>query len=244
MAMTVTATAGGVVSNGLGVAVKVLTGGAAAQPGNTHGSTQPTQNLYGDAITPTFTGSLVYGAFLGNFAANWTPFSGATAAFIQNTSNGASGLEYIALKSAATTTAATPVTLGCSSSTANGISLSLCEIKAAGTLAEDASAPAASGFLAATTWTSASFTPPAGVVLVVMVSSNGGAGVTTMAVSDTSGLTWTEQVHQNTSGDGYSGVWTAVTPPPGGILPQQARHRAPAVFTRIAAASRGASYTR
>ena len=30
----------------------------------------------------------------------------------------------------------------------------------------------------------------------------------------------------------------------GGILPQQARHRAPAVFTRIAAANRGASYTR
>lgn len=30
----------------------------------------------------------------------------------------------------------------------------------------------------------------------------------------------------------------------GGILPQQARHRAPAVFTRIAAAQRGASYTR
>ena len=30
----------------------------------------------------------------------------------------------------------------------------------------------------------------------------------------------------------------------GGILPQQARHRAPATFTRITAAHRGAAYTR
>jgi hypothetical protein len=65
-----------------------------------------------------------------------------------------------------------------------------------------------------------------------MVCSNGAGGVTTMAVSDTSGLglAWTQQVKSNVAGDGYTGIFTAQIPaaalpvapqpmPPGFISP-------------------------
>ena len=61
------------------------------------------------------------------------------------------------------------------------------------------------------TLATAAFSPPACGLLVLMVSTNGGGGVVTMAITDTSGLglAWTEQVKSNVSGDGYTGVWTA-----------------------------------
>ena len=55
------------------------------------------------------------------------------------------------------------------------------------------------------------FTPPAGSLLVAMVASNGGTGVTTMTLSDTSGLgiIWAPAVENNPANSGYCGVWTA-----------------------------------
>src|SRR5262249_56133000 len=74
------------------------------------------------------------------------------------------------------------------------------EILAAGTLAEDASGPAGASTTSAATVTTASFTPPPGSLLVAMTGTNGGAGVVTMTISDSSGLAWAEKVKNNPSG--------------------------------------------
>src|SRR5215472_3655230 len=207
MAGTVTATQGGSTSSGISMAVKVITGQSASQPGNTAGTTTTTSQSI--AITPTNSGSFVYASILG-VGGTWSALANTT-----NTEfNGGAGLEFCECRLTATSTGGTGVTFGYSTTGAAGISASACEINNSTGLAEDASAPAASGFTSATTVTSASFTPPAGSLLVVMVESNGGAAATTMAISDTFGLglTWTERVKQNTAGDGYSGIWTALVP--------------------------------
>lgn len=206
MAFTVTASEGGSLSNGITLAVKVITGAAASQPGAVAGIASVTPAL---AITPNGTGSWVYGANLG-LAGTYTPNAATT--YEQNVAPG-DGLEHIALRSTATTTAGTPVTLG-GSATANSISVALAEILAAGVLAEDASSPAPVSTSVATSIATGSFTPPAAFILVAMVSSNGGVGVCTMSLTDTSGLglIWTERQKQNAAGGGYSGVWTAQLP--------------------------------
>ena len=207
MSFTVTATEGGSPSSGIAMLVKVLTGQAASQPGQLASATQITPSL---AITPGATGSQVYGSALGvggTYTANGSTSN-------EQDIHSVAGLEYLSFRSAAATTAGTPVTLGYTSA-ANGISICLCEIKASGTLTEDASAPAGVNALA-TTVSTASFTPPAGSLLIAMVQSNGGGSVTTMGITDTSGLglTWTEQVKQDGAGNGYSGIWTAPMPAP------------------------------
>lgn len=206
MAFTVTATQGGSTAAGMAIMLRVVTGQAASQPGTVASATNTTPNL---SVNPAATGSWVYGAILGLSSVSYAAVAGTT--LKQNVA--ASGLEYLAVRTTGTTTAATPVTVG-ATAPVNGISICLCEIEAATTLAEDASSPAGSGFVAATAITTASFTPPAGSLLVLMVSSNGGGSAATMAVSDTSGLglSWTQQVKQNTAGDGYSGIWTAAMP--------------------------------
>ena len=129
--------------------------------------------------------------------------------FLQNV---ASTNRYAQFHLASLTTASTPVVAGSSAGAAVGIAAA--EILASGSLAENSSAPAVSGVVNATSFTTAAFTPPAPSLLVVMVSALGGAAVCTMALSDTSGLglNWTEQAKYNASGAGYNGVWTAQVP--------------------------------
>src|SRR5258707_6186903 len=192
--MQATATAGGSVQNGIALTVKVLTSASASQPGAVAGvaGTTPSQ-----AITPSGTGSWVYGANLG-LAGTYTA-NAATTPYLYDVAPG-DGLEHVHMRTSATTTSGTPVTVG-GTATANSISVALAELLSAGTLAEDASSPANVSISSAVTIATAAFTPPAGAVLVAMVTANGGGGVVTMALTDTSGLgyVWTEERKQNAS---------------------------------------------
>jgi len=209
-AFTVTATQGGATAAGMAMTIVVVTGAAASQPGTVTGVSSTTPSA---PITPTATGSQVYGALIGVSSNVYHPL--ASTVFESNLPMPSVGaLQYIALRSAATTTAGTPVTLGATSDV-NSIAVALCEIEAAGTLAEDSSAPPpVGGSPSGTSVATASFTPPAGSLLVAMISANAGSGVVTMAVTDTSGLglSWVEQSKQTVSDDGYAGVWTAQMP--------------------------------
>jgi hypothetical protein len=202
VSFTVTATQGGASSDGMQLTVAVVTGASASQPGTLAGAIQTAASL---AITPAHTGSLVFGALLG-LDSTWTPLASTTN--LNNSDN--DGLWYEHFYSSATTTAATPVTLGSNPPGVNSISISLAEIITSSSLAIDASSPA-SAYAEATAVTTAAFTPPGASLLVAMVSSNGSSGTTTMALTDSSGLglTWTEQQKENGSSAGYSGVWTA-----------------------------------
>ena len=85
---------------------------------------------------------------------------------------------------------------------------------AAAGLALDASTPVVVK-KAGTTLTTASFTPPAGSVLVISAQSNGNSGVKSISVSDnlSSHLTYTQaQVKGNTTNDVYAKLyWAPVT---------------------------------
>ena len=202
---TITVTEGGVTDVGIHAYARVLTGQAASPIGVTTGATNSTPSLTtGTGVT---TGSWVYGAVLA--LAGTATANGATTK--QNDAAG-QGLEYLAVRSTGTMTGGSAVTIGVTGVT--GISISLLEILAGAGLAEDASSPAAFGNNTITA-TSASFSPPTGSLIVVAVTSNGGAGVTTMGLSDTlGGLVWTEHSPQQTSGDGYCGMWSAPVPVP------------------------------
>src|SRR5258707_9760751 len=132
--MQATATAGGSVQNGIALTVKVLTSASASQPGAVAGvaGTTPSQ-----AITPSGTGSWVYGANLG-LAGTYTA-NAATTPYLYDVAPG-DGLEHVHMRTAATTTSGTPVTVG-GTATANSISVALAELLAAGALAEGACRP-------------------------------------------------------------------------------------------------------
>ena len=196
-------------ANGLSIYPRVITGAAVSQPGTVAGSQSTGAS---QAITPAGTGSWVYGAILGGnttltaLAAN-SPFA---AQVTQNS------LRYVALRSISTTTSGTGITLGASSAT-TGLDTSLCEILVASgqTLAEDGSSPAVSSVSNAQFLATNSFTGvPAGATLLLIVTSNGGTGTTTVSVTDTSGLglTWTEHEPINGASKGYAGTWTARMP--------------------------------
>jgi hypothetical protein len=205
VAFTVKAQQGGATATSMSLVLKVVTGAAPVQPGTTANA-----NAISESVTPLDTGSWIYGAILAGATGSLTALSGNT--FSQAATGG--GLHTAQLRTTSTVTGGTPITVG--SSTGTAISVVAAEIIAQGTLAEDASAPAVSGFVIATSITTASFSPPAGSLLVLMVSSNGAAGTTTMAVTDTSalGLTWVEQAKRNGASNGYTGVWTAQMPSP------------------------------
>jgi hypothetical protein len=198
------------------LAVKVLTGAAASQPGATASSTTATAK----AITPSGTGSYVYGAmqvFHGLTSGGMSLYTPNAATSVFSDATNSAAREAVSFRSASTTTSGTPVTLGF---TAKGdestFALALCEILASGTLAEDASSPAAlpaSGVGNLTpvgSLTTASFTPPAGALLVAM----GSVGSGTPAVSDSSGLTWTRQLLVSGGSGVQAGIWTATVTTP------------------------------
>ena len=208
-AMTVTVTAA---SGRFALAVKVLTGAAASQPGATATSVTATSA----AITPTGTGSIIYGAYQDSNSVY--PATANAATSIISDADGF-GHEAVNFRATATTTSGTPVTVGLTPHGGEAsIALALCEILAAGTLTEDASSPAptpvgSSNMAFGTSLTSASFTPPAGALLVVMASDDS----STLTITDTSGLglTWTQQVLAAETGGSFSmwaGIWTAQIP--------------------------------
>jgi hypothetical protein len=213
MAMTVTVTGSGPAPVVTALAVAVLTGAAATQNGVTasNGAVSGTPDL---AVTPGSTGGYVYGAML-TYPATVAYTATAATTYTANTFDTAvTNCGYGILHSTAKTTASTPVTLG---ATAPGSitagSIALAEVKASGTLAIDASTPAGVTGHAGASLVTASFTPPAGSLLVTGASGmDNTAGAIALAVTDSSGLSWTRLVLASGTGNGAAAVWVAVVP--------------------------------
>lgn len=232
MAITVTATQGGSTANGILLRVKVLTNIAATQNGATKAASGSGGN--GDTtITTTTTGSQVYGASVGpNSSA--TPTSGTT--IIDNVADATNGEQYVTWRSTSATGTPGAIDLGATNTGYTGCAM--LEVLPNGTITEDSSGPAAASTTSTTHVTSASFTPPAGSLLVALVSSDGGASATTMTVTDSSGLTWTEKIKGNTAGADYVGVWIAFVPAASSGPPQAFRTRLPSAVVAAQAPRR------
>jgi hypothetical protein len=246
--MTVTATwAGtGAAAGGL-LTVKVLTGAALKQNGAAIASILVTAPEL--AITPNATGSWVYGV-VGQYIAG-TVFSGITAAtqaaFSGNVADATHSVAYGTFRSLNTTTAT--VSTGLLGATAvaepaGDINIALAEILADPNgpgLAEDASAPASVSVTGAVqTVTTASFTPPAVSLLVVMAVPDGnGTNPYTTTITSSLGLTWTLLVTAGVAGGTELGIWVAQVPTLFSIPPQpggkawRRRHRRPQTPVRI-----------
>jgi hypothetical protein len=212
----VTATASGTHSvNGIGMDVKVLTGQAAVQNGAAVNlvPANPPQV----PITPHATGSIVYGALANITGANIVPYTpnAATTFELNDAETVVTNVTYATFRGTSVTTAAVPVTVGGTAPLANSRMCAAEILALAGGpgLNEDASSPALPAVVTgAKTISTASFTPPAGSLLVAQVSSayDGSGNPITMTVSSTGGLTWTEL-----SADpvGATSVWIAAVPP-------------------------------
>lgn len=109
-----------------------------------------------------------------------------------------------------TVTSGTPITMGTTAPTANKQVWASYEVPASGgtTPAIDGSTPAVA-ISATGSVTTASFTPPAGSVLVAMTSGNNAQQ--SAVISDSQGLTWTKRSSTFGSG-GNADVWTATVP--------------------------------
>lgn len=211
MSITVTATQGGGGADiGMLLRVKVLTGAqlAAAQTG----ATAHAEDGGSDEVTfsTTTTGSIVYGATSGANAI--TPASGCT--FFDQYDDTNHAQEYGTFRTTSATGTPGSVTVGDSSAGNSFDDVAAAEILAGGTISEDASSPAMV-YANLTTVTTASFDPPQGALLVAMIGSNGqgdGSALTTMSVSDSSGLTWTPLAEAASTTSCYAGVWIAQVP--------------------------------
>jgi hypothetical protein len=214
VAFAVKAAQGGGMGGGMGLTVRIVTGASMDQSG----AATATGTALTQAITPNYTGSILYGALMG-LSGTYTA-NGSTTFLL----NAFDGVRNISMENASATTSGTPVTLGASAGGA-ARNIGLLEIVPRGLLAEDtadAPVPLVSG---GTTVTSAVFAPPRGTLLVAIVTSNGSASSTSVTVSDTSGLgtagaglKWAQRVFSNISSGGaagYSGIFTARMPAPG-----------------------------
>jgi hypothetical protein len=212
--LEVTANAGGAASPGILLRVLALTG--AQLPGTLNTVSQSGTAAHDAAITPVYTGSRVVAAVLNIAAGGPAAASGNTAidAVSDTLSSSSQSYGYGTYESG-TTTAATPIVVG--STAASGGGVAALEIQAAGTIATDASSPAVVSSVSVgagvTGVTTAAFRPPPGSLIVALVAAAGSAfGSASMSVSDSYGLTWTEAVSANATGNGYAGVWVAAAP--------------------------------
>lgn len=175
--------AGGDLPYDIGVAGEQITVTQVTGPGATANS--DSANPPQISLTPAATGSIVYGAVVN--PTNSTAFTpGAASTFSQNVSDATNTKAYGTFRSTGTTAAGTPVTTGGSAPAVAGL-IAVAEVLAAGAIAEDASSPAGVNTLTGKTITTASFTPPAGALILVMVAANG-SGAITMTITETGNL--------------------------------------------------------
>ena len=208
--LTVTGSITNPPSVGLGLSVRVLTGAAAAtaQPGATFASGVGDNLVPQYGLTPTGTGSYIYGC---------TVYAPATTATVDaNTTSllnyATSSVAVFAYRGTGKTTSGVAVTYGGSAPAATGGDFVQAEILASGTLAEDASSPAAVTSATASSLTTASFTPPSGSLLVAIITGvDSSFGADISSITDTAGLTWTQLVYYNGAG-GVSAIWAAQAP--------------------------------
>ena len=227
MAFTVTATATVDTFNGIGLGLKVLTGATAAGGASAtyhNASAGPAAA----SLTPNFSSSLVV----------WAVSADESSVAFTAAANNAlyeSTLVTVYLGDghySGTVTSGTPITCGTSlPSSAVEYNAAVYEVPASGgsTPALDGSTPAYASTTSASAITTASFTPPAGSVLVACVeaiASGSGSGQV-MTITDTSGLglVWTKRA--GTGGIATQSeatyVYTATIPGGGGGGSQQVR---------------------
>jgi hypothetical protein len=201
--------------------VYVLTGAAAVQSGAA--AAQSASAAHQATVTTTVTGSRVYGACVNGAAASPTVVSAATTLADAILDSG-HAKDYATCKATSATGTPGATLLGFTDSNNGGIALF--EVLPAGTVTEDASGPAVVSTTAASTLTTASFTPPDGSLLVALVASNGAtSGTVTMALSG-GGVTWSAKAEANASNMKYAGVWIAQVAAGGATPPLQAARRA------------------
>src|SRR5579864_7639831 len=233
MAITVTATQGGSTAAGMALRVFVLTQAAATQNGATTNNLFLGVTSFTQSITTTQTGSRVYGASAPTPSGTMT--AAALTTLVDSVADSTNNEQYVTFKATSLTGTPGATTLGFTAATASSGPFAQAEIKTAGTLTEDASGPAVASTTSLTAVTTASFTPPAGSLLVALVASDGGTGTTTMALSDTGGHTWAELVKNNAVAGDYAGVWIAQIAAGGAVSGQvQPRATVPVPRRRLA----------
>jgi len=243
--LTVTATQGGSAFQGLGLQVKVLTGAepAASQAGGTGTAAGSAANQV--SVTTTQTGSYVYVALSEGEPA--TAAAGCT--ILGSYSDAVNGGEwYGAIRTVSATGTPGAVTVGGNlTSGASFVDIAAAEILAATSIAEDASSPVYAATSTATAITTASFSPPAGSLLVAIVASDGAAdGVsdTTMSVADTMSLTWTPLAQAADPSTCYAGIFVADVPAAAGTVPPARNTGGAPVIVVARTGWRGANHSR
>lgn len=208
--MTVTATQS--LDDRLVLGVYVVTGAATTQ----NGATVSYHSTAGGSttITPNASSSLIFSSGYYQTDGNSRPAVGDTNKLFDDvTGPGATMAACVFMDSIHTTTAGTPVTMGCTNSSGFTVNLALAEILANGTLAIDSSTPAVAGLASttATSRTTSSFDPPGGALLVALIWRRISNAVT---VSDSQSLTWTRLV-TSAGSFGFDGdVYVAKVPVP------------------------------
>lgn len=204
-AITVTAAESGTTFNGILLRLRVLTSVAASQAGAGTGTKSSGSSVaLNAAIMTTVAGSQVYGAIAEVGGTTLVAAAGST--IVDSVTDGANGAVYGTCRTTSATVTPGATTVGSSTVLPGGVAV--LEVLPNGTITEDASSPAVVSTTAAPTITTASFTPPAGSLLVAMVSADASVA-TIITVSDSSSLIWTQQVVAQSAGALYAGVWTA-----------------------------------
>jgi hypothetical protein len=209
-AITVTAAESGSTFPGVLLQVVVLTSVAASQSGAATAVQSSNAGAAHQAnITTTVTGSQVYAASA-NVGSGTAYTANANSTLYTDQADGGNGLRTGTGRSTSATGTPGAITIGFTNPQGGG-GVALLEILPNGTITEDGSAPAAVYASGAATVTTASFTPPGNSLLVAMVGADANTS-TVVTVSDSSSLSWTQQVVAQTTGALYAAVWTAVVP--------------------------------
>lgn len=221
-----TVTGSGATAPGIVVSVSALSGTAPLEAIVASSATTNYYSMGGNAapqrsITPTATGSIVYGAVMTwEPGASYTPLGNTT--FLQNNYNTTTNEGYGLFYSSGTTSANIPVTLGASAPTNSRVNIALAEILASGTISVLSSAQMVSTTYSEFHTTQVAVTqtlgsqiliPGALLVAAVSTASSYTQNVQPLvALSDTSGLAWTELSASNTESGAYAGIWVAQVP--------------------------------
>jgi hypothetical protein len=210
---TVTATATNNTFTGGLLRVYVLDNAALAGTPATATST----TAYNCSITTTTAGSFVYGT-ANNESASTSFTASASTTLTDNVTINAGGAQGCSFHTTSGTGTPGATTVGSSTTFATNYGVVALEVLASGgTQSIDASGPAVVSSTTLTSFTTASFTPPGGTLLVAVFTAcgNGSANVCVGSVSASPALTWTEQVKISSTvgaANSYSGVWTAAVP--------------------------------
>lgn len=213
MAFTVTANTSGGSTPHMSLKAVVLTsaieaGGASVN--NTASSGAPNFSL-----TPNFTGGHPFFAIYDGTGGSSGQYTASTNNTLLDNTIGNQLDAFCDGHYSGSTTASTPVTVGCSAPSGSDTQLwAAYEIKPNGTVTIDGSTPAVAT-AATSAVTTASFTPPNGSVICLLITINSSSGTAIVSsISDTSGLglTWTQRANEGVAANGTASIYTTTIP--------------------------------